>query len=105
MLGDEAARNMLGCLDTHVGNYDRAIKHFMIATGCGNSFALKKIQKMYRYGHATKGEYTSALRSYQEYLSEIKSVQRDRAAKAIKANGIQYCLSKGWVYKHKWNFY
>lgn len=45
MLGDEAARTMLGCLDAQVGNYDRAIKHFMIATGCGNSFALKKIQK------------------------------------------------------------
>ena len=35
---------------------------------------------MYTIGEATKEDYTTALRAYQEYLSEIKSKQRDKAA-------------------------
>ena len=37
---------------------------------------------MYTNGKATKEDYTTALRAYQEYLGEIKSVQRDKAAAA-----------------------
>ena len=33
-------------------------------------------------GHATKDDYTKALRAYQAYLVEIKSTQRDKAAAA-----------------------
>ena len=33
-------------------------------------------------GKATKDVYTKALRSYQEYLNEVKSSQRDKAAAA-----------------------
>ena len=33
-------------------------------------------------GNATKEVYTKALKAYQEYLAEIKSVQRDKAAAA-----------------------
>ena len=42
--------------------------------------SLKIIKLMYREGEATKDDYTKALRSYQEYLDEIKSDQRDKAA-------------------------
>ena len=38
------------------------------------------IQQMYRDGYATKDDYTKALQSYQAYLEEIKSIQRDNAA-------------------------
>jgi len=37
---------------------------------------------MYSKGHATKADYTKALQSYQAYLDEIKSDQRDKAAAA-----------------------
>jgi len=37
---------------------------------------------MYLIGYATKDDYTKALQSYQEYLGEIKSCQRDKAAAA-----------------------
>lgn len=40
----------------------------------------QEIKELYSNGHATKGDYTKALQSYQAYLSEIKSVQRDTAA-------------------------
>ena len=35
---------------------------------------------MYTSGHATKDDYAKALREYQTYESEIKSLQRDEAA-------------------------
>ena len=39
---------------------------------------------MYGYGHATKDDYAEALQSYQAYLDEVKSDQRDQAAAARK---------------------
>jgi len=88
MGGYAAARHYLGLMEMKAGNIDRALKHhvdralghFMIATRGGYSKSLKKIQQLYGYGHATKEDYTKALRLYQTYLSEIKSNQRDEAA-------------------------
>lgn len=59
---------------------ERALKHHMIAARVGDTNSLKKIQKMYSNGHASKEDYTKALQSYQAYLMEIKSDQRDKAA-------------------------
>jgi len=64
------------------GNYDRALKHFLIAVRCGHSDSLERIKQMYTYGYATKDEYTKALQLFQAYLGEIKSDQRDKAAAA-----------------------
>ena len=52
----------------------------MIAVRAGDYDSLKRIQIMYSDGHATKEDYTAALQSYQAYLMEIKSAQRDKAA-------------------------
>ena len=46
----------------------------------GYSKSMERIKELYSNGHATKDSYTEALQSYQEYLGEIKSVQRDKAA-------------------------
>ena len=59
---------------------DRALKHWMIAVRCGDPDALMNIKQFYRYRYATKDDYTKALRSYQSYLDEVKSDQRDQAA-------------------------
>jgi len=81
MGGDADARHNLGAWEKDAGNVDRALKHHMIAVRGGNSESLQKIKEMYSdYGHATKEDYTKALQSYQEYLGEIKSPQRDKAA-------------------------
>ena len=61
------------------GNIDRALKHYMIAVKGGYGDSLKQIKRLFSNGHATKKDYTTALRSYQEYLGEIKSAQRDQA--------------------------
>jgi len=78
--GDSMARNNLGICEACTDNMDRAIKHFMIAIQGCRTQSLNMIRKLYRDGYATKEEYMKALQSYQTYLSEIKSSQRDEAA-------------------------
>jgi len=83
MKGCETARYNLGILE---GNMDRALKHYTIAVRGGIAESLNRIQKLYKDGHATKEDYTKALRLYQTYLDEIKSNQRDEAAAADDDN-------------------
>jgi len=78
--GDETARNNLGCIERDAGNMDRAVKHYMIGVRGGKNDSVEAIKELYKYKHVTKDDYTKALRSYQVYLSEIKSPQRDKAA-------------------------
>ena len=76
MRGHVTSRHNLGCSECEAGNYERALKHFILAAGGG----LSAIQKMFKKGLVTKEDYTQALRGYQAYLGEIKSAQRDEAA-------------------------
>ena len=78
--GNETARYNTGNSERRVCNWDRAIKHYMIAAGGGWNGSVKSIQQLYTNGHAKKDNYTSALRAYQKYLQEIRSEQRDIAA-------------------------
>jgi len=80
MTGDADARHNLGNEEIRAGNVDRALKHHIIAVKAGDNDSLKKIKELYSKGYATKGDYMKALQSYQAYLSEIKSNQRDKAA-------------------------
>ena len=80
MEGFSTARHNLGDREYDAGNYDRALKHHMIAVRGGDTDSVKEIQRMYKDGHATKVHYANALQSYQVYLDEIKSDQRDKAA-------------------------
>ena len=87
--GDVHARFNLGNSEWRAGNWDRAMKHYTIATRSGYAESLKWIKEMYLKGRATKDDYTKALQLYQEYLSEIKSIQRDKAA-AFNSEKFQY---------------
>ena len=80
MMGDVKSRNYLGVSEAEEGKMDRALKHFMIALRGGDSDSLKKVGLLYKNGDAIKDDYTKALLSYQAYLDEIKSPQRDEAA-------------------------
>jgi len=83
MKGDVRARYNLGISEEkEQGNFDRALKHYMIAVKDGSLESLKNIKNMHMTGKATKEDYTKALQLYQAYLGEIKSVQRDKAAAA-----------------------
>ena len=85
--GDATARYNLGINEANAGNTDRALKHLMIAARSGYAGSLKQVRILYINGHATKDDDTKALRLYQEYLTEIKSVRRDKVAAAYD----RYC--------------
>ena len=74
------SRQNLGNAEIRAGNMDRALKHYMIAVGCGDNDSLKQIKQLYLDGCATKEDYAKALQAYQAYLVEIKSDGRDNAA-------------------------
>ena len=78
--GSVLSRYSLGVLEQNRGNTERAIKHYMISVGNGHNKSLKNIQRLYSNGHVSKDVYTEALLSYQKYLGEVKSSQRDEAA-------------------------
>ena len=80
MGGNVQSRYNLGNMKGDAGNTERALKHFLIALSGGADKSLKWIKEMYSKGLATKEDYTKALQSYQTYLGEIKSDQRDKAA-------------------------
>ena len=80
MRGSVDARHNFGVTEENKGNWDRALKHYMIAVKDGGSDSLKNIKIMYEEGHATKDVYNEALKCYQAYVDEIKSDQRDEAA-------------------------
>ena len=82
MGGVAPARYGLGNSEFCAGNWERAIKHYMIAVGSGHNNSLQTIQRLYSNRYATKEDYTKALQFYQAYLGEIKSAQRDEAAAA-----------------------
>jgi len=92
--GSVIARFNLGCIEFQAGNHDRALKHFTIAARDGNPDALENIKGMYMDGNTTKYDYTKALRSYQAYLNEIKSDQRDKAA--AFCDDFKYIGSANW---------
>ena len=83
MEGCVAARYNLGANEYKAGNWDRTLKHFMIAVRGGCPHLVKAIQLLYMNGHATKDHYANALRAHQAYLNEIKTDQRDEAAAAL----------------------
>ena len=76
-------RHNLGLDEVSAANYDRALRHYMIAVRGGDTRSVKAIQQMYMNGHTTKDHYANALRSHQAYVDEIKSDQRDKAAKFV----------------------
>lgn len=78
--GHVDSRYSLGAEEQNKGNFDRGLKHHMIATGRGQSHSLDNIKSLYLEGRVTKDDYFTALRSYQTFIDEVKSKQRDEAA-------------------------
>ena len=80
MGGDARSRHNLGASEGRAGNMDKALKHFKIAARDGNPNSVESIKGMYKFGNATKDDYAKAIRSFQAYIDDIKSDQRDEAA-------------------------
>ena len=81
MGGDAQARHNIGILEEIAGNMNIALKHWMIAVGAGSDESLTGIRQLYVKGYATKDDFEKALRSHKEAKDEMKSDQREAAAK------------------------
>ncbi|EJK43952.1 hypothetical protein THAOC_37554 [Thalassiosira oceanica] len=81
MKGDIGSRHSLGGVELIKGNYDRAVRHFFISAKMGIKESLDEIKKMFALGLATKAQYAETLKGYQDAVEEMKSPQREEAAK------------------------
>ena len=80
MGGDPYARHNLGAHEARAGNWNRALKHWVIAAKDGDTQSLNNIKDLYIDGNATKDDYEETLCCYQLYVDEIKTDERDKAA-------------------------
>jgi len=79
MRGDVESRYNLGCNEGQKGNFDRAVRHFLVSAKMGLKESVEYIKQMFMEGLATKDQYAEALKGYQDAVEEMKSPQRDEA--------------------------
>eukprot|EP00984_Skeletonema_dohrnii_P018346 scaffold8545_cov76-Skeletonema_dohrnii-CCMP3373.AAC.4 len=77
--GHPGARHNLGCKEAENGNYERAVKHMIIASSLGYVTSMEML-KMNR-GHVNKEDFAAALRANQAALDTMKSPQREAAGR------------------------
>ncbi|EJK61691.1 hypothetical protein THAOC_17774, partial [Thalassiosira oceanica] len=79
MQGHVDSRHNLGQSEVEKGNYNRAVRHYLISAKMGHKGSVKMIKKLFMAGHATKEQYAEALKGYQDAVDEMKSHDRDEA--------------------------
>ena len=82
MQGHVESRYQLGWIEGRKGNFDRAVRHFLISAKMGHEDSLEAIKNVFMEGLATKEQYAHALRGYQDAVEEMKSHGRDQVKKA-----------------------
>jgi TPR repeat protein len=80
MAGFADSRLILGGIEYDAGNFDRATKHWLNAASGGDIRAVNLIKNAMAGGGATKDDYAQAIRGYTQYLDDVRSESRDRAA-------------------------
>ncbi|KAL3802752.1 hypothetical protein ACHAWO_010100 [Cyclotella atomus] len=78
-----SVKSNLAMLEVDAGNFDKAIKHAMIGAEFGDPNSLKLVQLCFMNTNgefATRDQYETALRAYQQYIEEVRSESRDKAA-------------------------
>ena len=77
--GHPQARCELGCRAGLKGNFERAVKHWIIAATQGHDESIKWLMKAFKEGVVIKDDLDSALRAYQAAVEATKSPQRELA--------------------------
>jgi tetratricopeptide (TPR) repeat protein len=83
--GHPTARYNLGIEEWNNGRFERAKKHFIIAANLGYHDSLKELRVLHTNGHASKEDYSNALRAYQAAVEATKSSDREEAEEALKS--------------------
>ena len=81
------------------GNFDRALKHFMISAEAGYDYSLEKIRQCSLQGHASKDDL-KRLCGLTKKLKIDGSDQRDAAAAFVLSIDYQsylYCLNSYYI--------
>ena len=84
--GHANSRTSLGVSETNKGNYERAVRHFLIAAKLGDGVALNHIKTLVVDGNANIRHFAEALKGYQESVGEAKSPERDEATRMAARN-------------------
>ena len=79
MKGHVYCRHNLGAVEFKEGNYNLAVRHWMISARMGDEDSLNCIKESLKDGHATEAQYTEALLGYRDAVEEMKSPQREEA--------------------------
>ncbi|EJK60907.1 hypothetical protein THAOC_18674 [Thalassiosira oceanica] len=79
MQGHVISRHNLGSDEGQKGNYDRAVRHFLISAKMGYEDSLENIKDAFMAGLATKEQYAEALKGYHGAVEEMKSHDREEA--------------------------
>ena len=79
MKGHVLSRHSLGFTEFDNGNYELAVRHWMISAKMGYEDSLCCIKEMFMKGQATKAQYAEALRGYGNAAEEMKNHQREEA--------------------------
>ena len=77
--GHAGARYDLGHEEWKRGNFERAVKHLIIAATQGNNDAIKVLMIAFKCGFMKKEDLAAALRAHQAAVDETKSPQREVA--------------------------
>ena len=80
--GHAHARHNLGCVEKDMGRFQRAVKHFVIASNLGHD-SMQELRVGYATGELSKQDFATAIRAHQAAIDATKSVQRSEAAAAL----------------------
>jgi tetratricopeptide (TPR) repeat protein len=82
--GHPYARYNLGCIDSHNGNIERAVKHFIISAKLGDGDSMKELWKCYSAGNITKKDLDVTLRGHKAAIDARKSSDREAAEDVMR---------------------
>jgi len=86
--GHVGSRYMLGLHEfNYYGNYERAVRHFLISAKMGDKDSLDKIRDMVAKRGASKEQYADALKGYQDSVEEMTSPERVDAYEKAAIHG------------------
>lgn len=74
--GHTEARHNLGIHEYREGNWDRAVKHWIIAANLGSVESMEVLEKCFAHGDMSEEDFTTALRTHRAVIDATKSPQR-----------------------------
>ena len=86
--GHPQARHNLGGEEWNAGNYERAVKHWIIAATMGDDDAIKMLLNAFKAGYFVKDELAAALRAHKAAVDATKSKQRGKAEEYVRMREI-----------------